>query len=333
MPVPRASALVVTVTVAVVAVACGGGDAAGPDGAVADDGGADAGAALDAPTPIVVDDRGIPDGAALYTLDRRRWDVHDAGLALDAVLVAGVDNVILYVHGRGCGDGGEPEKSLAGALPALAQDYTAAPLLLFWPGSDDACPLGFPEERARAAGPALAVAMAAVRNYQLAHPARVAGVRFTLLTHSMGSLVLEGAVAVAGVEQLPAVTFDTAVVNAGASAAAGHAAWLARVGMSAHRYVTVNDDDTVLTAAGVGRSVRLGRRVRDVSLAVGVDYLDVTANGVNHAYYLRSGQRGAGMIAAFAALLDGRAYDLAHAPGIGAHQARDGAVVHVFDGT
>ena len=105
-----------------------------------------------AATPVVIDGSRVPAGAALYTGDRTRFGVRDLAGALDRALAgARVDNVIFYVHGRGCG--GEPEKSLSEAMPALTRDYTSAPILLFWPGSDDACPLGFPEARAREAGP------------------------------------------------------------------------------------------------------------------------------------------------------------------------------------
>lgn len=328
--------------VAVVAAACGTAPTAGTIDATASDAGApvdlDATAgepdatASDAAAPVVIDPTGIPPAAALYTTDRVRHDVRAIGEVLDAALAPSVTSVILYVHGRGCGGGGEPQKSLDGALPDLERDYGGRAVMLFWPGSDDACPLGFPEARARAAGPALAVVMGDLAAYAASHPARVAGVRFTLITHSMGSLVLERAVTVGGVAQLPPV-FDTVIVNSAASAAPGHAAWVGAVGVGRARYVTVNGGDDVLAAAGVGRATRLGRSIDGVGLAAGVDYVDFTASGVDHAYYLIGGQHGAGMTAFYRAVMTGRAYDLAHAPGIASHTQRDGARVHVFDGT
>lgn len=276
-----------------------------------------------------VDASMVPVGTTLFTLDRRRFDVRDVGGAIDHALAAsGADNVIVYVHGRGCG--GEPEKSLSEAMPALARDYSAAPVLFFWPGSDESCPLGFPEARARAAGAGLAIVLGDVARYRRAHPA--ATTRFTLLTHSMGSLVLEAATAVTGVAELPRDVFDTAVINAGASAATDHAAWLARVRFSPSVFVTVNSRDLVLTAAGLGRSTRLGRSVTDARLAAGFTYADFSSNGVNHAYYVASGQSGAAMIAFYRSVMNGEGFDFAGSAGVGSHERRDGAVVEHFNG-
>lgn len=298
-----------------------------PDGATPDD------ASMTA-TPVVIDARNIPPEAALFTLDRTRFGVREIGRAIDRALSASPrpDNVIVYVHGRACGGGGEPDKSLGGAMPELARDYTSAPIMLFWPGSDDSCPLGFPEERARASGPALAAVLGDLYNYRVANRASLAGVRFTLLTHSMGSLLLEAASGVGGFSSIPASALETVVINAGASAASAHNAWLARVGVSAHRFVTVNQGDNVLTAAGIGRGTRLGKSVASASLAAAWDYVDFGANDVNHAYYVASGQNGAGMIAFYQRVMNGLSVDFTTAPGIDANSTRDGAGVHVFNG-
>lgn len=284
-----------------------------------------------AATPVVIDGSRVPAGAALYTGDRTRFGVRDLAGALDRALAgARVDNVIFYVHGRGCG--GEPEKSLSEAMPALTRDYTSAPILLFWPGSDDACPLGFPEARAREAGPALAVALGDLQRYKIEHATRVAGVQFTLLTHSMGSLVLEAATAVAGVSRLPANLLATTVVNAGASAAPDHAPWLARVTFSRAVFTTVNGGDRVLLAAGLGRATRLGRSITGARLAAGVHYVDFSANNVNHAYYVVSGQSGAAMTAFYQRVMNGLPFDFAASAGVAANELRDGAAVHRFNG-
>ncbi|MFO0605102.1 MAG: hypothetical protein U0324_18115 [Polyangiales bacterium] len=288
-------------------------------------------APVDVAAPVDVDARNIPAAAALYTADRTRFGIRDVAGALARALAApGADNVILYVHGRGCGGGGEPNKSLTEAMPALARDYTAAPILLFWPGSDDACPLGFPESRAREAGPALAAVLGDLHRELATRPRP--GVRFTLLTHSMGSLVLEAATAVPGVGGLPPTLFATAVVNAGASAAPDHAAWLARVTFAGAVFSTVNDRDLVLTAAGLGRATRLGKSLAGARLAAGRAYVDFTANGVNHAYYIPSGQSGAAMTAFYQRVMNGLPYDFAASSGVAGSDVRDGAVVHRFNG-
>ena len=286
----------------------------------------------DAPEPVVIDARNIPPAAALYTADRTRFGVRDIAGALDHALVgSSVDNVILYVHGRGCGGGGEPTKSLTEVMPSLVRDYTSAPVMLFWPGSDDSCPLGFPEARAREAGPALAAVLGDLYRYQLAHPAS-ASIRFTLITHSMGSLVLEAATAVSGVSRLPSSVFHTAIINSGASAASDHAAWVSRVTFSRAVFTTVNNSDLVLTAAGVGRSTRLGKSITGARLAAGFVYVDFSANSVNHAYYLASGQSGAGMMAFYQRVMNGLTFDFNASSGVGTHEMRDGATVQHFNG-
>lgn len=285
----------------------------------------------DASALVEIDSRGIPAEAALYTTDRTRFGIRDvAGAVAHALRAPGADNVIVYVHGRGCGGGGEPNKSLTEALPALARDYTSAPILLFWPGADDSCPLGFPEARARAAGPALAVVLGDLHRELLARPRP--SQRFTLLTHSMGSLVLEAATSVSGVNRLPATLLATTVINAGASAAPDHATWLARVTFSRAVFTTVNDRDLVLTAAGLGRATRLGRSLTGAHLAAGYEYVDFSANGVNHAYYIPSGQSGAAMVAFYQRVMNGLTYDFAASTGIAGNDTRDGAVVHRFNG-
>lgn len=339
MPLARACAAAALLTLIACAAppAADRPDAASPDAAsptLDPDGGAaapDGAPAGDAPAPITIDARDIPPEAALYTVDRARHGIRDIGAVLAHALRPGVDNVILYVHGRGCGGGGEPQKSLDGALPALARDYTAVAIMLFWPGSDDGCPAGFPDARALAAGPALAAVLGDLYAYQVAHPTELAGVRFTLVTHSMGSLVLERAVTVGGVDQLPPM-LDALIVNAGASAAAGHAGWVARTAFARARYVTVNGGDNVLLAAGLGRPARLGRGVDEVPLAAGLTYVDFTANDVNHAYYLVDGQKGAAMKAFYRQIMNGLTYDLAASPGVGGHVARDGATLYRFNG-
>ncbi len=294
----------------------------------------DAHASLDAGfEDIVIDDAMVPPEAALYTLDGTRYGIREITRALDAVTAPDADNVILYVHGRACGGGGEPMKSLAGAMPDMARDYSAVPIMLFWPGSDDSCPLGFPEDRALASGPALAVVLGDLYRDERTHPERRARLHFTLITHSMGSLVLEGASRVAGVERLPPSLFDTVIVNSGASAARGHAAWLSGVHVGALQFVTTNEGDNVLRAAGIGRGTRLGRDVSGETLTPAFTYVDFSANNVNHAYYLIGGQNGAGMTAFYTQAMNGLAFDFATSSGVNAVTMRDGARVYVFNGS
>lgn len=267
--------------------------------------------------------------ARIYTTDGSEFVIDEIGDALAHAVASGPDNVIFYVHGRGCGGGGEPQKSLEGSMPEMESDYAAKAIMFNWQGSDVGCPLGFPEDEARAAGPAFAHALKKLA-YELASvPGLAGGARLTLITHSMGSLVLEEA---ASDPALPAALFDTVVVGSAASARDGHQPWLSEVALSPALYVTLNDDDNVLTAASTLGGTRLGKNVDGAALAANAVYVDFTASSVNHAYYVVSGQEGAHMMAFFADVMDGVPYDLASPVGIASVETRDGTAIYHFDG-
>jgi len=145
--------------------------------------------------------------------------------------------------------------------------------------------------------------------------------------------VLEAATSVGGFASIPSTAFETLVINASASAARAHDGWLSRVGVSALRFVTVNNGDNVLTAAGIGRGARLGKSIDGVTLARDFDYVDLDANNGNHAYYVVGGQSGAGMRAFYQRVMNGLPFEFVGAAGVGSNASRDGARVHVFNGS
>lgn len=270
----------------------------------------------------------------LYALPQHTYEVDHLAVALDTMFAEdpSIEHVILYVHGRACGGGGEPTKSLAEVMPPLEADYHARALMLYWPGSDDSCPLGFPEDRARAAGPALAQLLTELATYRQTLPSRFATRRLTLITHSLGNIVLEAAAQPNAFAQLPPNLVDTVVVSSSATALADHAAWLERVTFSPHVYVPVNDGDNVLTSAGVGRGTRLGRRLEAEPLTGVATYVDFTASNVNHRYFIVSGQEGAHMKAFYQAVMTGHAYDFTNPIGITNTEQRGDATIYTFDG-
>lgn len=290
-------------------------------------------AAVSPDAPVVPVDAG-PDpvfDSAIYTSAKQRYDVGKIGDALDAVLGARptTDHVVLFVHGRACGGGGEPDKSLADSVPELEQAKGASVLLFFWPGSDDACPAGFPESRARDAGPALRFALTRVQSWRSTHP--TVKLALSLLTHSMGNIVLESALG-PGPTGLSSSLFGTAILSSSATALAKHAAWLAKLDFATDVYVTVNDGDKILLAAGLGRGVRLGKSLQTEPLTARAAYVDFTAAGVNHQYYVPSGQKGVHMGDFYGAVLAGTPYPLATSPAITNTATRDGATIWTFDG-
>lgn len=216
-------------------------------------------------------------------------------------------------------------------MPSLESDYDAKALMFNWPGSDVGCPLGFPEAEARAAGPAFAHVLKKLAFWASTHPEALSGVKLTLIPHSMGSFLLEEAM-VTDDWPLPGQLFDTVVIQSSATARAGHHAWLASVTFSPNVYVSLNDGDTVLTAASVLGGVRLGKNVDGATLASNAIYVDFTLASVNHAYYLHSGQDGQPMTGFYDTVMNGNAYDFASSTGIASVEARDGTFIYVFEG-
>jgi pimeloyl-ACP methyl ester carboxylesterase len=270
--------------------------------------------------------------ARVYTTDGTEFVIDQIGDALaHALSGGGVDNVILYVHGRACGGGGEPAKSLGGAMPELETDYTSRVLMFNWQGASNGCPLGFPETEARAAGLPFAHTLHKLAYYKATHAAALAGIKLVLITHSMGNLVIEEAAEKDPVP-LPGTLFDTAVIASSATARDNHHLWLSKVTLSPHLYVSENNGDAVLTAAGILGGVRLGKNVTGATLAANAVYVDFTAAGVNHAYYLYSGQKGAHMKAFYDAVMNGLPYDFAGSNGLTSVEPRDGTFLYTFDG-
>lgn len=271
--------------------------------------------------------------ARLYALPRTEYTIPQVGKALDALLAAhpGIDNVILFVHGRACGGGGEPSKSLDSVVPDLESDYSAAALMLYWPGSDGGCPLGFPESSARAAGPALRYLLTQIGRYRMDNPTKLATVKLSLLTHSMGNIVLQSALE-AGATGVAADLFATVVLNSSATALAGHDAWLGRLDFARQVYVTVNGGDAVLAAAGLGRGARLGHQLDTAPLTPRADYVDVSASRVNHQYYVRSGQKGKTLPAFYSRVLNGLPYDWTTSTAVTKTTRRGGATIYFLDG-
>lgn len=305
-------------SVAAVLAACGGEPSSGLDSPSSD---ADSTTPADANWPPIATD------AKLYTSDGQAYAVTEVGAAIDHALRNQADNVILYVHGRACGGGGEPMKSLGEAIPNMEAGYSAAVVMLVWPGADDSCPLGFPEAKARASGGGITQTLRSFAAYKA--QGHGAGVKFTFITHSMGSLVLEASALANGSAGLPTNLFDNIIINSGASAAADHAMWANALTFAPVAFVTVNDGDNVLRLAGNGR---LGRSVDGATLAPRITYVDFTANNVNHAYYLPSGQKGDGMKVFYQTVMNGKPFVFAGAAGVGTQEQRNGATIYHFNG-
>ncbi len=176
--------------------------------------------------------------------------------AVDAVLArisADSDRpVLLFVHGRG----NEPDKSISrNALAAIEARHGVHVIMFNW---DSFCLTCRPVARAAQAAPDLAFMLKAVAESR--RNGAAGNNKLILLTHSMGSIVLEHAVADGRLDELPDNLFDAIVLASSDSDADGHAGWLGRLGRLAPvTYVTVNPHDWILALSG--RDRRLGNRV------------------------------------------------------------------------
>lgn len=244
--------------------------------------------------------------------------------------------VILYVHGRAAGEEEEPGKSLGGVVPPLEDENAARVLMFFWPGSAVGGPLGFPEDQARQAGPALGRILAGLDRHKQAHPDQWQDRRVVLLLHSMGNIVFEEYMLHHRHGSLSPRLFDTLVLSASATAAKHHADWLAKVDYAGQVYVTVNEDDPVLDKAGVHEhSARLGKKLHtlaagDVGLAGNALYIDLgDTKADKHRYFLQTEQaKNPYLRRFFAAALSGRTLDLEGFEGIAKVERRDGTAIY-----
>jgi esterase/lipase superfamily enzyme len=166
--------------------------------------------------------------------------------------------IALFVHGRG----NEPEKSIArDALASIEARHGVRVLMYTW---DSFCVTCRPVDRAEAAAPEFAHLLAAVAEAR--GKGAAADNRLILLTHSMGSIVLEQAAEDGLLDALPEHLFDAIVLASSDSDADGHAEWLRRiVRLAPAVYVTVNPRDWILALSG--RNARLGNRVPDAARA------------------------------------------------------------------
>jgi hypothetical protein len=192
--------------------------------------------------------------------------------------------IVLYVHGRG----DEPSKSIReGILRGLADEYGVMPILFTWPSGKGL----FPEREARDAGPVLGDVLGQLRDIR---SASTAGLTVSLLTHSMGSFVLEGFLGnyTGG---LPGGLIDSVVISSSSSTVDHHAAWVEKIDFSPAVFITYGHDDPMLGIAGLGiGTARLGRhgtRQKDEAerTAGNAVYVDFGQAVAEHRYFVGNG--------------------------------------------
>lgn len=203
------------------------------------------------------------------------------------------DNFILFVHGNGQHPCHAFDKSL---IADMQVDYSAKVIMYHWPSWEG--PIGFPVEKAKKSAKDFKKVLCCLQAYRQRHKDQIKDINFTLLTHSMGSIVLEGLILDQNGASLTEM-FDTIIINASCSAGKTHAQWVEKIRMSENIFITVNQNDPTLGKAelheewrygGHGFS-RLGKRLTGKNglaspLAQNATYIDVTRAPLRHVYYL-----------------------------------------------
>jgi len=209
-----------------------------------------------------------------------------------------LDNFILFVHGRGK----HPEKAYKKSLISdLESNYSAKVIMFHWPSWEGL--LAFPEANARKSAEDFWLVLEQLKKYQQDNPEITSSTKFTLLTHSMGSIVLEESM-LNHSEQFEGI-FSTVVISSSASSGNDHATWVSKIDMSDNIYITINRDDPMLGKAGVRKNGRrlgkgLANRSGDLfSLAQNAIYVDLTASGLGHRYYIHRDQKNRPVAMAF----------------------------------
>lgn len=203
------------------------------------------------------------------------------------------NNIILFVHGMGQHPCHAFDKSL---ISDMQTDYSAKVIMFHWPSWEGL--LTFPEENAKSSAKDFKKVLLALEEFQKEKAELIGNIKVTLMTHSMGGIVLEEFIRSERGEAISNI-FDTILINASASSGKNHAEWVQKIRMSNNIYVTVNLHDPTLGKAELHEEFdhdqkdqsRLGKRLISkngvkVALANNAKYVDVTASDLRHVYYL-----------------------------------------------
>lgn len=211
----------------------------------------------------------------------------------------GPKSLVVFIHGRGK----YPEKAYGtdrqdgqDILRRIESEYGAKVLMFHWPSW--LAPWGYPSRNAEESGAHLRPLLDALCRYRQQNPAKAGEVKTTLLIHSMGAQVLKRFLTGydGGFASGPPL-FDSVVLNAPDVDLVGHRNWLDRIDFARDVYVTVNPgrDELLKFSYYLLGTPRLGRSLTREdgtaeSLAGRAAYVDVSAAGVNHDYYIGRGR-------------------------------------------
>ncbi len=206
----------------------------------------------------------------------------------DILFLPSQDSLVLLIHGRG-----KHPKKLYGKvglkrtniIETLQKEYKVKVIVFhWWPSYKNPINFRVPEKGARNSAQAFSFLLQALAEYKEKRPYA----NTTLITHSMGSIVLESYLQSSPSAPLSSL-FQNIILSAPASASKGHQKWLEKISMKNRLYVTFSAKDNILSSAALLVGTRLGQKLKDYPLAKNAVYIDVSPLTKNrHQYYIKS---------------------------------------------
>ena len=183
---------------------------------------------------------------AFYTQDERRFEFDEFTDALTNAKSLNPKHrqTLVFIHGMGP----YPEKAFKfEELKSLADVYDSAVVMVHWPAWEGRSIL--PRQNALQTGRLLEPLWPQIAQARAQQPGR-----FLLIAHSMGAEVMRS------VSQSPQPqVFDEFMLASPETDLAGHAQWLDKLQLSAHKTILLNQDDFMLPyAQSVTKTPRLG---------------------------------------------------------------------------
>lgn len=227
----------------------------------------------------------------IYGADKKTYTLKQTDKAIQDLLQVSEDHqgpILIYVHGRALrpilGYDQEPGESEKDNLPKL-RTYSSRILMFHWPHYGTAA--DYPEDDARRAGKDFACVLRKL-DAAIAGQSNLKAPLF-LITHSMGSIVLEEALRISN--DIDLNKFHTVAIFSSAGHIADSAAWLSKI-KSPARYILASEHDPVLKNLKRFKKLQsLGLCDSDClkgsTLAAEMTYIDISPlDKVGHAYFI-----------------------------------------------
>lgn len=227
----------------------------------------------------------------IYGADKKTYALKQTDEAIQDLLQVSEDHqgpILIYVHGRALGPipgyDQEPGESEKDNLPKL-RTYSSRILMFHWPHHGTAA--DYPEDDARRGGKDFACVLRKL-DAAIAGQSNLKAPLF-LITHSMGSIVLEEALR--GTNDIDLNRLHTVAIFSSANRVGGSAAWLSKI-KSPVRYVLASKHDPVLKNMKRFKKIEsLGLCntdcLKESTLATEMTYIDISPLGkVGHAYFV-----------------------------------------------